>query len=129
MIRALHAGWIVLLGHAALCHASVRIEWQEVMPENVPATAFSARVETPPVSLPETFRRPVSCRQNSDKIKRALFVFETDATDASGAAGYAAELDTRGEPGVWQPLPRPSIGGRPGAGRGPGGRHLREPLC
>jgi SSS family transporter len=113
LIRARHAGWIVLLGSAALCHASVRIEWQEVLAEDVPAAALSGRAETPPASLPETFRRPVSCRQNSDKIKRALFVFETDAADASGAAGYAAELDVRGEPGVWWPLPRPSIGGLP----------------
>lgn len=92
MSRALRICWIALLGSVALCHASVQIEWREAKPEDVPTAALAARPEAPPASMPETFRRPVSCRQNTDKIKRALFVFETDAADAGGTVGYEASL-------------------------------------
>ena len=114
MSRALRICWIALLGSVALCHASVQIEWREAKPEDVPTAALAARPEAPPASMPETFRRPVSCRQNTDKIKRALFVFETDAADAGGTVGYEAELDARGElVGTWKPLPPPSVDGTP----------------
>jgi SSS family transporter len=96
------------VGWAWAGEASIRIEWQDASNAREVATAAVRPVEKLPESLPDGLRKPIACSQNTDKIKRARFVFETDeAGPPSGAAGYAAELGAGGELGAWRALPPP----------------------
>jgi SSS family transporter len=83
----------------------VRIEWQEA---GGGAAVRLPERELVPDTLPAAFRKPVACRQNTDKIKRALFVFEAGGGGATNTvAGYAAEIGADATLGAWQPLPLP----------------------
>jgi len=95
------------LGWSCAAEASVRIEWQAPRVQEAPSAAalLPARVSS---TLPVPFRHPVACHQNTDKIKRAQFVFESGGDGTAGAAvGYAAELGAGGTLGAWTPLPPP----------------------
>ena len=101
-------GWVALsLCWTLAAEASVRIEWREAGPQEAARVA-----ETPPEKGPATYpadvRHPVACRQNTDKIGRALFVFDAGDKGAKGSgAGYAAELGPGDTLGEWIALPPP----------------------
>lgn len=99
---AVRIGWLaVSLGWGFAGEASVRIAWQEAKVKELPAVAEAEQL---PKNFPAPFRHPLICRQNADKITRALFVFEADG---GGAAGYAAELGAGDRLGEWKALPPP----------------------
>jgi SSS family transporter len=95
------------LGGSFAVEASVRIEWQAAAQQEEARVA--ERPSDPiPASCPATFRHPVSCRQNTDKIKQALFVFEAEGRgNADSVMGYAAEIGKNDRLGDWKALPPP----------------------
>ncbi len=101
-------GAALALGWICACEASDRIEWQEAGAQEAHAPVTEPCPDQVSSSLPVAFRHPVSCRQNTDKIKRALFVFEADSGESAGAVtGYAAEIGTNDRLGEWKALPPP----------------------
>ncbi|MDD4102970.1 MAG: sodium:solute symporter [Kiritimatiellae bacterium] len=97
---------------AVCCQASVRIEWQA---DGLPQAVAARPVEVIPSELPPGIRKPLVCRQNTDKLKQAYFVFEGDNGGSDGnAAGYEIEVAPGGVAGAWRALPPPvaKSGGR-----------------
>lgn len=94
------------LALAVCCRASMNIEWQDT---GLPQAGLALSAPETPPELPAGIRRPLVCRQNTDKIKQAYFVFEGDNGGRGGEpAGYTAEIMPGGAAGAWRPLPLPA---------------------
>lgn len=97
--------WVAAFcGVALASHASVRVEWAAA---EVPSADMRQDIMERPLAMPVEVIKPLVCRQNTDKIKQAWFVFESADTGVESTA-YTAEILNKSAVGAWQKLSLPA---------------------